>query len=230
MNPAPFRPAERAFSLLELLVVIGIIALVASFVIPAASTMVRGTALNQGAQQITDRLSYARQSAITKNRPIEVRFLRYGAREVPGEDPTNAATGYYRAIQLLEVFDTGLTVSLDKIHALPQSVVMDAAGLSTILPGSTTVTIPLPVQSPTNNDVPLPGSVAGRTPIASQYQYVAFRFLPNGSTSLSPTGSWYVTLKVLKSPQDSPTIPPANFFTLQIDPVSGSMKGFRPAL
>ena len=87
------------------------------------------------------------------------------------------------------------------------------------------------VQTPTAADPPLPG-VASGTPIGSQYQYVAFRFLPNGSTNLSPSDSWYVTHPQPEGPgrQRAARTPPANFFTLQIDPVSGSMKGFRPSL
>ena len=79
-SPMPLAlPSRRAFSLLELLLVIAIMGIVAAFVVPAASTIVRGTALNQASQMLTDRLSLGRQSAITKNHPIEVRFLQFAS-------------------------------------------------------------------------------------------------------------------------------------------------------
>jgi hypothetical protein len=70
------------------------------------------------------------------------------------------------------------------------------------------------------------------------YKYSLFRFYPDGSTNLSPTGDpdngrWYVTIHALS---DSATgtgegiVPPANFCTVQIDPVSGTTKSFRPGI
>ena len=122
----------------------------------------------------------------------------------------------------MEVFESGSVVSFDKVHVLPQGVVMDSSGLSTLLPGGAGA---LPVQMPTQSDPPLPAV----TP-SNQYRFVAFRFLANGSTNLSPSVQWYMTLRVLKDPIVNGGQMPANFFTLQIDPVSGSMKNFRPSL
>jgi len=65
--------------------------------------------------------------------------------------------------------------------------------------------------------------------IKRQYRYVAFRFQPDGSTNLAPKTSWYVTLHQLKD-KVTGKIPPPNFFTLQIDPVSGTTRPFRPNL
>lgn len=129
----------------------------------------------------------------------------------------------------MEVYESGAVVSLDKLTALPSGVIMNAGGLSSLLPNGQAKNPPA-VQTPTAADPPLPGVGSG-TGIGSQYQYVAFRFLPNGSTNLSPSDSWYVTIhNVRDQATASSTTPPANFFTLQIDPVSGSMKGFRPSL
>ena len=52
--------------------------------------------------------------------------------------------------------------------------------------------------------------------------------LPNKS-STDANGSWYVTLQNINDPV-SATTPPNNFYTIQIDPVSGAMKQFRPGI
>jgi hypothetical protein len=85
----------------------------------------------------------------------------------------------------------------------------------------------------------LPDTQAGRN-----YQYVALRFLPDGSTDLPPTGvdtgdnkgdSWYLTIHGTqiqtggKSAGKTETLPD-NFFTLQIDPITGSTRSYRPTV
>jgi len=74
--------------------------------------------------------------------------------------------------------------------------------------------------------------------VGKNYQYLSFRFLSDGSTNLPPqakkTGggggssvdTWYVTLVGLGD--ETKDINGINYFTLQIDPVSGTAKAFRP--
>jgi hypothetical protein len=62
------------------------------------------------------------------------------------------------------------------------------------------------------------------------YDFVAFRFQQDGSTDLAPLGSWYVTLIGLNDRLPEPDKPPANFFTIQVDPVSGGTKIYRPSV
>src|SRR6478735_1845667 len=118
MNPRPFSKSFRAFTLLELLVVIGIIGLVATFAVPAIGTMINGSTLTQASQQLTTTLSMARQYAITKNRPVEVRFLKFGDPETPGESASDPKTGQFRAVQLMEVLESGVAVPIDQVKIL----------------------------------------------------------------------------------------------------------------
>src|SRR5436190_14571461 len=94
---------RSAFSLIELLVVIGIIALVITFAIPSANSMLRGSQLTQGAQQFSDQIAYARQAAIARNRPVEIRFYRYADLEVPGEKIDKPDTWRFHGYQLFEI-------------------------------------------------------------------------------------------------------------------------------
>jgi uncharacterized protein (TIGR02596 family) len=87
----------------------------------------------------------------------------------------------------------------------------------------------------------LPG-VAGMNP-PSAANYAAIQFRPNGSASVDPLGTspvnqvnysgdkWFFTVKVLTAqpPANNPgNFPAANFVTVQIDPLSGRVRTFRP--
>lgn len=214
-----------AFSLIELLVVCAVIALVAGFAVPAATTMIRGSQLSQGAQLLTDQMALARQTALTRNRQVEVRFYRYSDPETPGEDASNPEDGKFRAFQLFDVADNGAIIPLGKFTRLPSTVVMNKGGISSLIRD-----LPLKDAERQKGDVelpPLPKAGEGRW----KYQYVSFRYRPDGSTDLMITGSnqgnWFVTIHGIEAPEETEN-PPTNFFTLQVDPVSGSTRSYRP--
>jgi hypothetical protein len=56
-------------------------------------------------------------------------------------------------------------------------------------------------------------------------------FTASGATDLLPTGgpsgSWFLTLHA-ETKGDGLSIPPPNFVTIQVDPVSGTLEFFRP--
>jgi len=111
---------------------------------------------------------------------------------------------------------------------------MNEGALSTILKYR-------PLENPKPSDPALPDTQAQRN-----YQYVALRFLPDGSTDLPPTGvdvgdgtkgnrdSWYLTIHGTQIQAKGPdgvgktSTLPDNFFILQIDPITGSTRSYRP--
>jgi hypothetical protein len=66
--------------------------------------------------------------------------------------------------------------------------------------------------------------------VGTQYDFASFRFMPDGSTNLPQATNtvWCVTLLNINDIVAGTT--PANFYCLQIDPVTGKMKQYRPGL
>lgn len=74
MNVAQIIRLRRGFTLVELLIVIGIMALLFAFALPAFNTMGRGSKVNAAILQLRTILTFARQNAITKNERTYVIF------------------------------------------------------------------------------------------------------------------------------------------------------------
>lgn len=229
--------SRSAFSLVELLIVVAIIGIIAGFGVPAVTGVLRGSALTTATSQLTDTLSLARQHAISKNRTVEVRFYRFGDPEQPGEDRTKPATGQFRAFQYFELSETGTIVPIGKFQRIPDTIVMNpGAKLSTLLGEMTERLI-------TSGDAKFNKNLNPELPrgVGQNYDYVYFRFNPDGSTDLPPTGNtgkdsaggrWYITVHsgadLLRTENNSKA--PPDFATWQIEPVSGTAKVFRPGI
>ncbi len=232
---------RSAFSLIELLVVLAIVGIIISFAVPAATQMLKGSQLTQAAQLLSDQLGFARQSAISKNRPVEVRFYRYADLEIPGERVDDPKTWRFHGYQLFEVTPNGAAIPLSKMQRLPISVVADEDKYSTLLREQLRGDYVDATTDATAPDIPVKveDEEVGRT-----YEYASFRFLQDGSTNLPPNtssqalgdrgagggtttnDSWYVTL--LNETDLGKNIGQVNFFTLQIDAQSGNLKPYRP--
>jgi uncharacterized protein (TIGR02596 family) len=225
MSTAPVR--RLGFSLIELLVVCAIIGIIVGFTIGPANTMMRGSQLTQGSQLLNDQIALARQLALTRNHAMEVRFYKYADPETPGEDPKEPTTWKYRAFQVLEILENGAAIPLNKVQILPTTVVMNPGRLSSLLDE----TVRGQAKKPGANDPEIPRLSAKQVNKADSYVYQSFRFRQDGSTDLPSAGDaqWYVTLHGSNERLSEETInPPPNFFTVQVDPVSGATRSFRP--
>ncbi len=223
---SPFKSGSgwrlAGFTLVEMLVVITLIALVAGVAVPAVNSILRGSKLTHSAQLVIDQFTLARQTALSKNRAVEVRIYRYGDPETPGEDKTVSSSGRYRAIQLFEIPDSGTATPLGNMLRLASSIFFDSgATLSTL------------INPPANSTAPTLTSSGSQTvsvsTMGTTYDSVSFRFNADGSTNLDTAKLWFLTLHNLND-KDAQAAPPTNFFTIQIEPTNGHIKAFRPSL
>ena len=76
---------SKAFSLIELLIVMAIIVLLAAMTIPSMTGILGGSKVSMGVETVMGALSSARQLASTKNRQIEFRLITMA-------DPTSPFT------------------------------------------------------------------------------------------------------------------------------------------
>ena len=111
---------------------------------------------------------------------------------------------------------------------------MNPATLSTLISGPDQAS-----KIPAKSDPKLPRN------IGQNYDFVTFRFLPDGSTNLAEfdpahttKNVWCVTLHNIndfdpKTPANTANrigTGKLNYFTLQVDPVSGKTKAYRPSV
>ena len=210
---------RRAFTLIELLAVLVILIIVSTLLASPTASMMSGMALTEGGQMVRDQLGYARQAALSRNQPVEIRFYQYGDPEVPGESAENPANGKFRAMQLFEIKESGDAVPLEKIQRLPARTIMDSGNtLSSLLAKSNMTS-----GSTLNFSLPKVGT---------NYKCISFRFQPDGSANLSPTTElWFLTLHLLNvGDQLSSSHLPADFVTLQIEPSNGQVRIYRPGI
>jgi uncharacterized protein (TIGR02596 family) len=213
----PSSTKASAFTLMELMVVVGIIMLLATLMAPMLSTALRGTNLTQATDKVIGVLGQARQTAIAKGQTVEVRFYCYKDPEIPGD------TGQCHALQALSISDMNATSPITKPILLPQTVIISTnASLSSLLDTNAT----------NANFVASPSGVGIRGVTNISYSWI--RFTRSGSTSLAglksadSSGSWFLTLENLADDKPGATAPPPNFATIAIDNLNGAIKVYRP--
>lgn len=201
--------SRRGFTLVEMLVVMTIVTLLMSLVVPIAGGVSKANQLSMGIQTVVSELGVARQSALTQNRVVEVRFYKFASTERLADAPEVAALQTF-------IFDATNMIArpLAEVKHLPNgAVISDVASLSSI------ITDPQLKNNWTTLDpkLPLPRG------IYDDYQVYSLRFRPDGSTDLG-SGEWFLTIHGVNESGN----PPPNHAAIQIDSFNGSMRLYRP--
>jgi uncharacterized protein (TIGR02596 family) len=209
MNPK--LKIARAFSLLELLAVIAVIGLLAALVVPAVSGISRSYQMTSALHAVQNHLVQARQVAITKGYPVQVRIYK-----LPNySGPSASAPSQFRAIQLFVEGDPKMAgnVATVPVTALSKPVFFNAP--VEVLAGQSSL-LTLPVNTAPSE------ALAG---FGNNYHYVSFRFKPSGQTDL-PDAATGLTLGLAGAGSGS-ALPP-NFRALEIDRTTGVVRDYAP--
>lgn len=206
--------STRGFSLVELLVVIAIMAILTGLAVPAFSSTMRASNLRSAGRVLIDNFNNARQLAQSRNTPVEVRLYK-----LPDYNQGNSASpSVYRALQIFLVKEDGTKIPFSKPEYFQSPAVISSdTSQSALLADAATTDSPHAESGPGSSDPKLGA-------YANNYRYIPFQFLPSGLTDLS-TGKNFVTL-VLQN--DKPLSQGANFFTVQVDCINGSVRSVRP--
>jgi uncharacterized protein (TIGR02596 family) len=223
--------SEAAFSLVELLVVIGIVALLITLGGPAIVGAFKGSSVTQGGQVIQDQLTYYRQYALANNCPVEVRIYKYIDPNITGD------TGQYRAIRGFALTSTNGNLTYTKTAIgrsvrLPNSTIIDSGKtlsqlITTCLSGSGGNSPGVQASAATGDPAPLAN--------LTTYSYVYFQFRQDGSTnfSIGGNGAWiyFMTVRPLSygaGALSAATIKNKNYYAIQVDPANGHIYSYRP--
>jgi uncharacterized protein (TIGR02596 family) len=194
------KTSYSAFSLVEMLVVVAIMALLLVMAVPSFVSVYRARQLHQAGQILADQIMLARQEASTKSRDIEVRIV----------DLPTGTTSHWRGIQLWIANDKGTMVPMGQLHQFSEAVIIaPSAVLSPLLTA----------------DEEREGTA--RFGAAGDRKWVGFRLRPSiamDQAIVNPTNN-FLTVAMAT---DVDQLPPANFHTIRINPVTGRVTHHRP--
>lgn len=218
------RRSRAAFSLIELMVVLGIVGLLLAFAAPNLFSLITSNTLSGEGTVLRNQLTLAQQLAVSRSADVEIRFFKMKNEDAAQTDDA------FRAFQLFQYNSKGELAPISQYFRVRAPVAIHD-GLSTLLNtksgGATSDDKRYGFDSPRAGTADAPSGEGGEL---KPTPYVSFRFRPDGSTDLPHrTGSsdtWYITMVQGEGALQSNR--PDNYFCLQVNPYNGQVSEFRP--
>ncbi|MEX2580628.1 MAG: Verru_Chthon cassette protein D [Verrucomicrobiales bacterium] len=214
---------RSAFSLIELMVVLGVIGLLMAFAAPNLFSLITANTLTGEGTVLRNQLTLAQQNAVSKSADVEVRFFKLA-------DASAAETEErFRGFQLFQYNIEGEMAPISSFFRIRAPVAVHE-NLSTLLQSnanSSKVDKQFGFTSPREGRYEAPVGSGGSL---VDTDYVSFRFRPDGSTDLpfrsQDDDTWYLTL--VQGEGAINTNDPDNYVCLQVNPYNGQISEFRP--
>lgn len=235
-SPARRRPRPSGFTLVEMLTVVGIIGLLIALATPALVDVIRSTRLSSAGDSLLNRLTLAQQEAVARSREVEMRFYKY-----PNADTDRPTQPCFFAYQVVETPSGADASAISEPYYIESGIVLaDKREVSPLLQ----TVMPQQKQAVSQNFIFTPGN--GVSP--ESVEYAALRFYPDGTcrmlnkddpdsvTSATGAATAFITPPLNQSfftllewqDIDLPTIPPKNYYCIQIDAYTGKARIYRP--
>lgn len=211
-NPA------RAFTLVELLIVMAIVAMLLALVGTSFRSTMKTQTLSSMATRLGNDLSFAAQWAAKENRPLEVRFYQFEDKLNPG---VSLADSPFKGYQFLYTDPTtGKKTPIQDMSKMEGNV---------IIIGNKTTVHPKPEEFTTicntaNGGIKTFTAATDPDVGLGDYKYFGFSIRPDGSTTLGRTGKWSVTM--VNDPPKGATadLPALDYRTVVINPFTTAVK------
>lgn len=217
-QPLAARLRQRGFSLVEMLLVLGIAAVLMTTGSMITSSLLRASQLTTDSNKLADELARSALESVRTNNPIRVRFYRFSDPLFPDSVPRvqafqtltlDSQSGSYIQQTDLSYFGRGIaiheSVTASTLLTLPENAPVSGGGAN----AEDIVTDP-------------------ELPQIAPYTYYEFEFRPDGSTNLPKDSPWGIVLAHFR--EDEATSPdeavPKNYRALGINPFTGMVKRY----
>lgn len=201
---------SQGFTLLELLVVLTLAAGLMALASMGYNQVSRASSLASTAQQAGDMIILARQTAVARNLPVEVRFFK-----LPEFDSSTGDASMWRAMHI--VIPNG-----EREESVAPPLYFERHVFISEKPAVSPLLAHL-------GEEQLPSQPFGGYPL-SQVRFKSFMIRPDSTVSTLeevPSNSWFLTLHQDGEPLEEQDLP-ANFATLQINPVTARVAILQP--